>query len=128
MAATIFNCLVSTSCLMIGLRLVRLSAVSRALASATLPAVNRSLPALSRATASSGAVDFWRSVVKKRAFGGLRLSRGRGERKCSRDGNSNRYSLKFNNLAAVRPRILTLSSSLSEADAKMWSTGWSCQG
>jgi hypothetical protein len=34
-AAAIFSCLASTSCLMIGLRLVRLAAVNRALASAT---------------------------------------------------------------------------------------------
>ncbi len=39
-----------------------------------------------------------------------------------------RYVVSSNSFAAVRPRISALSSSLSEAEAKIWSTGWSCHG
>jgi hypothetical protein len=39
-----------------------------------------------------------------------------------------RYVVSSNSFAAVRPRMSALSSSLSEAEAKMWSTGWSCHG
>jgi hypothetical protein len=39
-----------------------------------------------------------------------------------------RYVVNSNSFAAVRPRMSALSSSLSEAEAKMWSTGWSCHG
>jgi len=41
---------------------------------------------------------------------------------------SQRYAVKFSSFAAVRPRMSALSSSLSEAEAKIWSTGCSCQG
>jgi hypothetical protein len=43
-------------------------------------------------------------------------------------GQKRLYVSRLSNLAAVRPSISALSSSLSEADAKMWSTGYSCQG
>jgi hypothetical protein len=38
------------------------------------------------------------------------------------------YAVIPNSFAAVRPRISAFSSSLSEVEAKMWSTGAICQG
>src|SRR3954470_13698476 len=38
------------------------------------------------------------------------------------------YALKLNSFAAVRPRMSAFSSSLSDVEAKIWSTGCSCQG
>src|SRR5262249_33073505 len=38
------------------------------------------------------------------------------------------YTVMPNSFAAVRPRMSAFSSSLSEVDEKMWSTGAICQG
>jgi hypothetical protein len=38
------------------------------------------------------------------------------------------YIAIFSSFAAVLPRMSAFSASLSDVLAKMWSTGWSCQG
>ena len=42
--------------------------------------------------------------------------------------SSQRYVSRLNSFAAVRPRMSAFSSSLSEVEAKLWSTGLSCHG
>ena len=56
------------------------------------------------------------------------LPEGGGRAKQAQGGTRARYTVIPNNFAAVRPRMSAFSSSESEVDAKMWSTGAICQG
>ena len=70
------------------------------------------------------------AVPSRRACGSTReagISLPRGDLAASKQPPVAQAS-KLNSFAAVRPRISAFSSSLSEVEAKMWSTGLSCQG